>query len=217
VTLPSALPWERIGRQLRQPTGLAGRLLGQAMEIANQQPNRAAIAALDIGPGDDVLELGFGPGAAIKVLAELAPAGKIYGVDQSQVMLDLACRRNRAAIRAGQVVLKLGSFDSLPLPDCSVSRILAVNVAYFWSHPTPILKELKRVLRPGGSIAIYVTEASTMRRWKFATPQTHRTFDRQALTELLRNGGFGDDRITIVETRPALGVRGLVATVSKAP
>jgi len=185
------------------------------MEVANRRPNRAAIAALDVRPNDDVLEVGFGPGAAIRALAALAPAGRIYGVDRSQVMLDLARRRNRAAIRSGQVVLKLGSFDSLPLPDRSVSKILAVNVVYFWSDPAPVLKELNRVLRPGGGISIYATDASTMRRWKFATEETHRRFDSDALAKLLQSGDFGGDTISITEVRPAFGVRGLIATATK--
>jgi len=185
------------------------------MEIVNRGPNRAAIEALDIQPSDRILELGFGPGAAIETLAALAPLGKIRGIDQSPVMLDLARRRNMREIRAGHVVLKQGTFENLPLPDASIDKILAVNVVYFWDDAAPILEEMKRVLHPGGLVSIYATDVSAMRHWKFAGPETHRTFDRRALTDLLRDGGFDGDRIRIRNIRTTLSVRGLVATARK--
>ena len=57
------------------------------MALANRRPNRAAIDALDIRPAEEILELGFGPGDAIKALAALAPRGWIYGIDKSSLML----------------------------------------------------------------------------------------------------------------------------------
>lgn len=183
------------------------------MALANRRPNRAAIAALDIQPGDHILELGFGPGAAITAMAALAPRGRIYGVDKSQAMLELARRRNVTAIRAGRVALRQSPFEALPLPDASVDKILAVNVVYFWTDAAPILREVRRVLRPGGLVSIYATDASAMGRWKFAGPETHRLFDRQSLAALLQGGGFHEERICIREVQPVPGIRGLLAVI----
>ena len=210
-------PLDRIGRQLQHPSGLAGRLLGHAMELANRRPNREAIAALDIEPDDDILELGFGPGAAIEALAMLAPQGRIFGVDISQTMLELACQRNQMAIRTGRMVLTQGGFDHLPLAGGSVDKILAVNVVYFWHDAETILREVQRVLRPGGLICLYATDAAAMRRWKFAGPETHRTFDRQALAALLQNGGFAADQIVLREIRVLPNIPGWIATARKGP
>ncbi len=207
-----AAPLARFGRQLQHPTGLTGRLVGHAMALANRRANRAAIEALGIAPEDEILELGFGPGAAIETLAALTPGGRVYGVDKSQVMLALACKRNKAAMRAGRVVLKQGSFDKLPLPAAAVDKVLAVNVIYFWREAGAVLSEIRRVLRPGGVLAIYATDAGAMRRWKFAGPVTHRTFDRPGLAALLAEAGFDPAQIDIRETRPAPGIRGWVAT-----
>ena len=67
--------WDAMGRQLRHPSGFPGRMIGQAMAIANRRPNRLAIEALGVAPEDVVLELGFGPGRAVGKLALLIGTG----------------------------------------------------------------------------------------------------------------------------------------------
>jgi ubiquinone/menaquinone biosynthesis C-methylase UbiE len=201
--------------QLRNPHGAAGRLAGAAMRLVNRQPNSLAIHALDVRGAHDVLELGFGPGEGIRALARLSPAGRIYGVDQSSTMLAQASARNRAAILDGHVQLSCAQFDETGLPDQSVDRILAVNVAYFWSDGPAVLAELDRVLRPGGRISIYVTDASTMSNWKFTASGHHRVFSAPQLTRLLADGPFEESRISVMKAALRLGVSGLVAVVDK--
>ncbi len=210
-----AAPLARFGRQLQHPTGITGRLVGHVMAFANRRANRAAIAALNVEPDDRILELGFGPGAAIETLAALALAGRVYGVDQSRAMLALAGKRNRAAIRAGRVHLGQGSFEALPLPAAAVDKILAVNVIYFWKETGAVLAEVRRVLRPGGLLAVYATDAEAMRRWKFAGPETHHTFDRPGLAAVLEAAGFDPAGIEVREACPAPGIRGWVATARR--
>src|SRR5579862_8961095 len=102
------------GRQLREPAGWRGRMLGVLMRQLNSQCNRLAVEALAVGPSDTVLELGFGPGHALSLLARRAPHGRVYGIERSAVMLKQAIARNRSAVREGRVVLQHGSFETLP-------------------------------------------------------------------------------------------------------
>ena len=209
--------WHAIGRQFRHPAGLGGRAIGYAMRAINRRPNDAAIAALAIRPGDCVLDLGCGPGAAIREIARRATDGTVYGVDQSQVMLDQAGRLNRAAVASGRVVLRRAGFEQLPFPDASIDKALAVNVAYFWADADAILAEIDRVLRPGGRLAIYVTDAAVMRRWKFAGPETHRLFDASLLRTMLLSGPFAKSHVEIASMQAGPGVPGLVALAHKPP
>src|ERR1700722_7169335 len=112
--------WNALGRQLRHPSGFPGSAIGHAMAIANRRPNRIAIAALEVAPGDTVLELGFGPGRAIKQLASAIGAGQVLGIDQSAIMLAQASRYNRRAIDDSRVELRHGHSDALPWPSSSV-------------------------------------------------------------------------------------------------
>jgi SAM-dependent methyltransferase len=207
--------WKTIGRQLRHPAGFLGRLIGAAMAIANRRPNQLALDALKVVPGDVVLELGFGPGRAIKALAALVGPGRVIGIDRSVAMLARASRYNRQAIDSGRIQLMRGHFDALPWPAESVDRILAVNVVYFFHEDAAEIREARRVLRPGGVMAIYATDKSVMARWKSSGPDTHRIFDRHDLVALLCRGGFDDDAITMRLSDVGFGVVGILAVARK--
>ncbi len=101
-----------------------------------------------------MLEIGFGPGVAIREFARRATSGLVVGVDHSEVMVRQAQKRNAAAVSAGRVDLRLGSADALPAFDAPFDKILAVNSLMFWDDPVSRLKELHDLLRPGGKIAI---------------------------------------------------------------
>jgi ubiquinone/menaquinone biosynthesis C-methylase UbiE len=207
--------WRAIGRQFRRPEGWGGRLMGRVMEAINRAPNREVIAALEIAPADVVVEIGYGPGCAIEAIAGAAPQGRIYGVDPSAEMLAAASRRNRRALAAGRLSLTQDHICDLRLEPLSVDKILAVNVVYFFDQDSRELKEAWRLLKRGGRIALYATDKSVMKRWKFAGAETHRLYGRDELLALLRRAGFGPGEIAVREVRVAFGVLGLVATAIK--
>ena len=205
-----------LAEQLQNPHGAAGRLAGAAMRLINREPNALALEALDVRGAEDVLELGFGPGEGVRALARLSPRGTIYGIDQSATMLAQASARNRAAVLDGRIRLSRARFHETGLPDRSVDKILAVNVAYFWSDGPAVLSELDRVLRPGGRISIYVTDASTMSRWKLTVSGHHRVFSASQLKDVLADGPFEEPRISIAKATLRLGISGLVGVIDKA-
>jgi ubiquinone/menaquinone biosynthesis C-methylase UbiE len=112
------------------------------------------VGTLGVRPGDHVLEVGYGPGGLIRLLAGRTDAAVFYGVDLSAEMRDLATRTNRAAVRSGRVDLRLGSADDLGLPEQSVDRVVSVNNVAIWPDLEAGLRELHRVLRPGGTAVI---------------------------------------------------------------
>src|SRR5262245_8870791 len=98
-----------------------------AHRSSNRKRNAWAVSLLDLQPDDRVLEIGYGPGLAIRELSRIAHAGYVCGVDHSELMLRQASRRNADAIRHGVVDLRLGSVDALPAFDAAFDKILAVN------------------------------------------------------------------------------------------
>jgi SAM-dependent methyltransferase len=142
--------------QFHHPTGAGGHVAGWIMgrRSSNVARNRWAVQLLDMQPTDRVLELGCGPGVALAALATRAIRGLVVGVDHSQVMIRQARRRNRAAVRAGQVRLIHTPVESLSLSDGPFDAALAVNTVGMWPDPTARLRELGRLLRPGGRIAV---------------------------------------------------------------
>src|ERR687897_619834 len=123
--------------QFGRPTGVWGRAAGLLMahRSSNRRRNAWAVSLLDVRPDDRVLELGFGPGLAIRELSRLAAAGHVCGIDHSELMLRRAKRLNAEGLGRGVVDLRLGSVEDLPAFDELFDKILAVNATLFWSEP----------------------------------------------------------------------------------
>ena len=149
----------------------------------------------------------------MRTLATLCPAAQILGIDHSTEMIARAAWRNRRAIRNGRVQLLRADFSALPYRDNSIDKILAVHVVYF--ADVAVMREARRALRPGGSMALVVSEKTTMEQWPFASQATHQLFDQQALTTLLHRAGFEEDEISSGPIRQNAGVRGILAIATK--
>jgi SAM-dependent methyltransferase len=132
------------------PSGWPGRIAGRIMRWTNKQDD--VVGVLDVQPGDDVLEIGYGPGGLIRLLAERTEAASIRGVDPSPEMRDQAMRLNRKA--ASRVRFDLGTADRTGLPDASVDRVVSVNNVAIWPDLEAAVDELHRVVRPGGTVVI---------------------------------------------------------------
>jgi ubiquinone/menaquinone biosynthesis C-methylase UbiE len=134
------------------PSGWLGRMAGRIMLWTNKQDD--IVGVLDIQPGDDVLEIGHGPGGLVRLIADRTDAASIRGVDPSPEMRDQAGRHNRNAVRAGRVRLGHGTADRTRLPDSSVDRVVSVNNVATWPDLEAAVAELHRVVRPGGTVVI---------------------------------------------------------------
>jgi len=133
---------------VRAATSLGQRFLVDRLVL------QAILEAAELSEVDDVLEVGYGPGGLIRLLAERTQAASIRGVDPSPEMRDQAGRHNRKAVRAGRVRLDLGTADRTGLPDASVDRVVSVRNVAIWPDLAAAVDELHRVARPGGTVVI---------------------------------------------------------------
>jgi ubiquinone/menaquinone biosynthesis C-methylase UbiE len=140
-------PWAR-------PAGLAGRLAGWEMAHGKEPLNELVTELLGAGDGDTILEVGFGPGVTLAHLARAVPGAHLIGVDPSPVMLCQATQRNRAAMIAGRVELRLGVAEELTLPDGAVSRAVVIHSLHHWNDPERGLAEVRRALSPRGRLVL---------------------------------------------------------------
>jgi SAM-dependent methyltransferase len=114
-------------RMFGRPGGVLGRLGGLIMARTNRECAVWVIELLDVGPDENVLEVGFGPGVGIQLLAKRAAAGYVAGIDPSVEMVAQASARNAEAIKRGRVDLRLGSAASLPFADDTFDKAVAIN------------------------------------------------------------------------------------------
>jgi ubiquinone/menaquinone biosynthesis C-methylase UbiE len=168
-------------RMFGRPRGVLGRLGGLIMARTNADFGVRATGLLDVRPGDSVLEVGFGPGVVVGRLSDLASAGRVAGVDPSREMVGQARARNAAAVRSGRVDLRHGSVERLPFGPGSFDKALAVNSMQVWADRETGLREIGRVLRPGGEVALGFTR--------------HSGQPKEGLTDLLTSAGFAEARL----------------------
>jgi ubiquinone/menaquinone biosynthesis C-methylase UbiE len=204
-----------LARQLSNPTGFVGRLVGRMMKLANREPTRIALEALAIQPGENVLDLGCGPGQATALMLPLAMPGMVTGIDQSSTMIGQAGRYNRHAVAAGHMAFRVATFEALPFNAASFDAVLASNVMYFWHDPCLVISEIRRVLRKDGRLSIYLTSEVSMKNWGFAEAGTHRLFSAEDVKAALLAGGFAEAEVSVCTVSVGKGVTGIVATARK--
>jgi SAM-dependent methyltransferase len=188
----------RIVSQFHHPRGLAGRLVGWEMALrpSNRRRNAWAVSLMDVQRSDRVLEIGFGPGVAVRAIARRTTRGEVVGLDRSAVVRAQAARRNAAAIRAGRVSLAVASVEDLPAFDRPFDKILAVNNMGMWPEPGVRLDELAGLLRGGGLIAIV-----SQPRTPGAAAETTAAGARE-IVGLLGGAGFVAIRVETLDLKP---------------
>ncbi len=132
-------------------------------ELLRELPEAAALASLGCGnplllaglqPGEVVLDLGSGGGIDVLLSARrVGPEGKVYGLDMTDEMLELA-RSNAAKAGVTNVEFLKGQIESIPLPGESVDVIISNCVINLSPDKNAVLAEAYRVLRPGGRLAV---------------------------------------------------------------
>jgi ubiquinone/menaquinone biosynthesis C-methylase UbiE len=188
---------DTILRQLAHPTGPAGVILGHWWRYVNEFLNEFTIEELAIQPTDHVLEIGFGPGAAIHEAARRASRGFVAGVDPSLEMVRMASKRNLRLVRAGRALLQQGRAERLPYPDERFDRVFTVNTVHFWPDPVVCLTEARRVLRDHGVIALgFPTREATQ---GLSFPWLCR-YSAGEVESMLLASGFRDTRV-VARTR----------------
>jgi arsenite methyltransferase len=130
---------------------------------------RIVLAALDLKPGEDVLDIGSGPGfLACDMSGEVGPGGSVTGVDPSQAMLSIAGGRPRPA---GSAPLEFtpGEATDLPCAEASFDVVTSTQVYEYVPDVPAALAEARRVLRPGGRLLVLDTDWDSI-VWRSADP-----------------------------------------------
>ena len=148
---------------------------------------------------DTILDVGCGGGRTIRKLAAIATRGKVYGIDHSEASVAASRKTNRRSIALGRVEVLRGSVSQLPFPDGTFDLVTAVETHFFWPDLPGDMKEVRRVLKPGGRLLI-VAEAyqggkhgDRLRRVAELIQMTLLTVDEHR--DLFVSAGFADVQI----------------------
>ena len=183
---------EKMVKQCRKPTGLFGRFVGMGMNRGHSKLRRWGLSHISIKPNAYILDVGCGGGKAVQELARISSSWKVCGIDYSDQMVQLARRINKTFVENGHIEILHGSVSSLPFSDGMFDIVTAFEAYYFWPNLIDDLKEIKRVLKPSGTLLIanevYKHEKFEKRNLKWAkwgdmmlhTPEEYRGFLNEA-------------------------------------
>ena len=182
--------------QCQQPHGLVGVVLALKMNKGHSAMTDWGLLHVSVKPQDHILDIGCGGGRTVQKLAKMASQGKVWGVDFSDQSVAVSRRTNRKAIRAGHVEIQQGSVSDLPFTDAQFDLVTAVETHYFWPDLTADLREVFRVVKPGGKLlmiaAVYKTEMFDERNQQWIQYGNMTYLAREEFEMLFKQAGFMD-------------------------
>jgi ubiquinone/menaquinone biosynthesis C-methylase UbiE len=203
-------------RQVRKPSGPLGRRVVQAMNLGHATMTDWGLEQVTVPKNAVILDVGCGGGRTVRRLAAMAPEGKVVGLDYSAASIAVSRDTNAQEIETGRVQIEQGSVAALPFPDRTFDIVTAVETHYYWPELPANVREILRVLKPGGT---FVLIAETYRggpfrllygivmpllRAAFLSDPEHRALLTQAgLTEVTTKHVSGKNWICALGRRPS--------------
>ena len=202
-----------VASQCRKPSSFLGRRLARAMNLSHSKLTEWGLSHVEVGRAFTILDVGCGGGRTIETLASMAPDGKVSGVDYSAASAAVARERNAASIAKGQVDIQQASVSKLPFPDARFDLVTAVETHYYWPDLPRDLREIMRVLAPGGTLLIiaetyrgrshdwlYLPVMRVLLRAHYLTVDGHR--------QLLADAGYQEVEVFTEQSRGWICVKG---------
>ena len=181
--------------QFGSPSGLFGSLfVAPFLNFTNMSLIRSSIGLLDVKPDDRVLDIGFGGGYSLLALAEKLPIGRVVGVDHSRDMVDAAASLIRARKLQARIRVRRGNVVKLPFAANTFDRVLTVNTIYYWPDLRAALREIGRVLKPGGRLAVAFRSPESLRLVTLAW-DNFRRYETREVAEAMWKTGFRVPRV----------------------
>jgi SAM-dependent methyltransferase len=136
--------------QYKCPTGHRGRVVAALMNKGHEALTLWGLTHVNIEPDYVILDVGCGGGKTVKRLAQQAPLGKVFGIDYSTDMVAYSRKVNKKLIAENRAEIHEGSVERTGFPDSFFDLVTAIETYYFWPRLPDALREIKRVLKPGG-------------------------------------------------------------------
>lgn len=143
-----------LARQARKPHKWIGRPFLWIMNVSHSSLTDWGLRQVSINKDFSVLDIGCGGGRTIEKLAGLANEGRVCGVDYAGGSVAVSRSRNARLIESGRVDIRQASVSQLPFPDSSFDLATAVETQYYWPDLVNDMKEVRRVLKPGGRLVV---------------------------------------------------------------
>jgi SAM-dependent methyltransferase len=201
--------------QCRKPKGLFGKWITKGMNKGHSNMASWGVTHISLKPRDIILDVGCGGGMNVYNFAQKVNGGKVYGIDYSDVSVEVSKKLNKKFIETETVEIKKASVSSLPFSESSFDLVTGFETYYFWPDLINDLKGILKVLRPGG-VLLLVNEAFKCnneklrkRNEKWSKLGNFPIHTPQEIQQFLLEAGFSEVSIHIEEKK------GYIAAIGK--
>ena len=150
---------------------------------------RWAVDVMDVGPADNILEIGCGPGAGAELICQRLETGKLFAIDRSESGVDRTRRRCQRYVDAGRLTVRQIDLATLRVPVKRLNKVFAFNVNLFWvREAADEVALLHERLLPGGEVFLF---------YEANRPELVPNIVKKASAALV-NGGF---KVSVVEQK----------------
>ena len=139
-------------RQVKKPDRFAGRLFAWLMNASHAPLTDWAFTQLQVPRVAMAMDVGCGGGRTIQKLAAIAE--QVYGIDYAAGSVAASRAHNRRLIAEGRVHVEQASVSRLPFADNKIDLVTAIETQYYWPNLQGDMKEILRVLKPGGRLMV---------------------------------------------------------------
>lgn len=187
--------------QCQKPQGWLGRLVLRLMNARHSKVTDWGLSHVSVEKRDTILDVGCGGGRTVGKLAALATQGKVYGIDYSKESVAASHRTNQPWIRMGRVEIQEASVSQLPFSEGMFDLVTAVETHFWWPDLPADMREILRVLKPGGKLVIIAevyrgaSSATAKLAEKYLPLSGMKLLSAQEHRELFQSSGFSDVQI----------------------
>jgi ubiquinone/menaquinone biosynthesis C-methylase UbiE len=176
---------------------------------------RETLRRIPMTPKARVLDVGCGTGELLRRLRTKYPAAVLAGLDPVPQMLAVA--RDKLG---GKEDLRIGYADSLPWPAAGFDVVVSCNMFHYITHPVEALREMARVIRPGGALVLtdwcddYIACRLCNLYLRLTNRAFYKTYREAECLDLLGQAGFGTVRFERYKISWLWGLMTAVVTIS---
>lgn len=186
---------KKIIAQFGNPKGILGKVVGWILTYQNERRNSLAVEKLSPKQNEKILEIGFGPGVTIQKIFNKCEDVFVAGIDISDLMVKQASDRNRKYINENKALIKKGSVENIPFEENYFDKVIVINVYHFFPDPVRNFNEIKRVLKPGGTL-LNVFQPRMAKNKEDVLARADK------LKKQVQDAGFINTEIEIIEMKP---------------
>ena len=176
-----------IDETARKPSGERGRGIYSDPK-GHYGSFRIILDLLKLSSADRYLEIGCGGGVLLRMALE--HAGTAAAIDHSPDMVELSKSKNDQALKDNRIEIVQGDAAALPWANNSFTAVASANMFFFVEQPEKMLKEVYRVLEPGGRFVMVTMNNGLLGRMVFGRRYRCKTYSNRVMTEMLENAGL---------------------------